>query len=111
MSYIPTRLDADPCRHLRHFINLESELSDPRGNRTRVWAVEISGSGARIALGSRMDGAFDGPGWIVEIPRIGSFEAVKKWRRGTTFGVNFILPVVEQDRLATRLGTIVPRLG
>jgi hypothetical protein len=96
---------------LRHFINLPSVVSAPEGNTVRVWAVEVSGSGARLAFEERMDHAFDGSGWSVEIPRIGTFEAVKKWRRGTTVGVNFTLPLDEQDHLAARLATIVPRLG
>ncbi|MCR8723294.1 PilZ domain-containing protein [Frigidibacter sp. ROC022] len=110
MSFMSTRLDADPRRYRRQKISLLSELAAPDGETFQVRTIECSGGGARIIFEDADGDALQGEGWLLTIPRLGCYEVQMKWRRDSTYGVRFVMPVAEQDHLAARLALIAPRL-
>jgi hypothetical protein len=97
MTSASLRLEEDRPR-VRRYLNRASRLV--RGSREiAVWTVDISGDGARVALDTLAEVGFDGPGWELHVPALGTFPVVPVWQRGATFGLAFEMPGPARDRL------------
>lgn len=103
MNFVTARIGSDPLEHRRHYVNQRSHLSLGERNLA-VWTVDLSGSGARIALGGSGHEGFEGEGWHLTVPGIGRFPVRRRWRRGSTCGLEFELSADERRHLAEDLG-------
>jgi hypothetical protein len=99
MGYQAPVAGAERRRFPRFYINLRSRLIGPAG-AVAVWTVDLSGNGARIGLGMVEASAFDGPGWSLDLPRLGCFPVIRRWHRGNAFGVSLDIPLPEQEHLS-----------
>ena len=107
MSFVTSRLEADPRRHLRHYVNLRSRLT--RGDTDLVvWTIDLSGGGARIGLDVAAEGAFEGDGWDLSVPGVGRFPVQMCWKRGSTYGLDFDISVPDREVLAGDLAQMFP---
>lgn len=107
MSYVTTRIDADPREHLRHYINLRSRLHRD-GDALTVWTVDMSGGGARVGLDAVTEAGFVGDGWTLTVPGLGSWPVTRRWQRGATFGLAFTLSDAAMAALAADLAALPP---
>jgi hypothetical protein len=103
MSYEFMRMEADPRRFPRYYVNRRARLTGPSGE-IDAWVVDVGGSGARIDLDVMASPTFDGPGWHLDLPGVGSWPVVRIWSRGSSIGVLFDLGADQQARLAQELG-------
>lgn len=110
MNYLPKRMEADPRRFPRYYLNRRGIMRRD-GDEIEVWVVDISGMGARLAVDSMVLPRLAGPGWALDVPDLGRYPANREWSHGISMGVAF--EMTEHDcqtldrTLADRLSKLV----
>ena len=86
-----------------------------RSMRISVRMLSVSAGGALLRLDRLSAKVFEDDAFMLELPGIGRFSAIKKWRRDTDIGAGFVLSAADRlrlsDRLAERFGPRRPALG
>ncbi len=74
-----------------------------RSMRISVRMLSVSAGGALVRMDRLSSKVFEDEAFMRELPGIGRFSAMKKWRRDTDIGAGFVLGEADRLRLSDRL--------
>lgn len=98
----PTDTPADRRDFPRYDTDIGVMLTS-RSMRISVRMLSVSASGALVRLDRLSAKVFEDDAFMLDLPGVGRFSAMKKWRRDTDIGAGFVLSGADRLRLAERL--------